>query len=130
VYGNYLLRTDATGNCDQVVELRRRLVDIEPENNEFKEKLASALFLKGKLLWDDSQNRAAFDIYLEGLHKFLDAGEAMNNKASLPARIAFRACRMFSIQALEQDSNSDLGVRFFDWCDRADIDVNEDIEIS
>jgi|GEM_PF-6113719 len=130
VYGNYLSAVDPRGNCDEVVELRRRLVAIEPENIKFKNYLAGSLFLEGKLLWDDGNNSAAFESYIEGLHHFLDTGQVMNKAAPVTARIAFCACRMFSKQALERDSNADLGVRFFDWCERAGIDANEDIDIS
>lgn len=115
---------------DEIVELRRRLVAIEPENIKFKDYLAGSLFVKGKLLWDDGNNSAAFESYIEGLHHFLDTGQVMSKAAPLTARIAFRACKMFSKQALERDSNADLGVRFFDWCERAGIDANEDIDIS
>ncbi len=130
IYGNYLSAVDPRGNCDEIVELRRRLIAIEPENIEFKDYLAGSLFLEGKLLWDDGNNSAAFESYIEGLHHFLDTGQVMSKAAPVTARIAFCACRMFSKQALERDSNADLGVRFFDWCERAGIDANEDIDIS
>lgn len=130
VYGNYLIRLDASGNCDEVIQLRRRLVEIEPENKEFKGGLASILFAKGKMLWDEGKESAAFDTYLEGLNHFLAAGQVMNSTAPLAARVAFRACRMFSIQALREASDTSLGVRFFDWCELAGVDPNEDIDIS
>ena len=86
-------------------------------------------FAKAKGQWDDGKNDEAFGSYLKGLEKFTANGNKLTNESPLAVRIAFRACRMFSLDALNA-GNSELGAQFMSWCEVARVDMNEEIDVS
>ena len=122
--------SDMRGNIDRYVDLLRRVVEIEPDNQKHRDRLELGLFLKGKLRWDDERNDEAFDAYIEGLEVYTASGKVLDNDAPKEARIAFRFCRMFAKAKLEDDGDTSVGVRFLDWCENAGLDMTEPIDIS
>lgn len=123
-----LWMSNAASNSERIVLLARRLVEIEPGNEGYRNKLQAALSLRGKVCWDEQQPEEAFDHYLEVLEMLSKNGEALSQHSPVEARVAFLACRMFSKRALDE-GNTEMGVRFFDWCETAGIDPNADFDI-
>ena len=129
IYSNILIHSDAQKNSGEVLELRKKALEIEPKNATYRANLQDMFFIHAKICWDKENLAEAFDAYIEGLNMYTDSGETLDQSSALTVRIAFRACRMFSKDALE-NGNPDLGVRFCDWCEKAGVDMNEDIDIS
>lgn len=123
-----LSMTDAAQNSEKILSLTRRLVEIEPENDDYKERLQYALFSHAHACWDRDDSVNAFDNYLEGLHIFSRRGQVLTQQSPAAARIAFLACRMFSKNSLKR-GNAEPGTLFFDWCEAAGIDPNADFDI-
>jgi tetratricopeptide (TPR) repeat protein len=129
-YGYMLIMSDPTKNSGKGLGYLKRAVEIEPENQDYRDKLQSMLFMHGKVCWDLEKNDEACRTYLSALNFYTDRGSEFSQDSPLVVRMAFVASRMFSKTALDDDEGAELGVLFFDWCEKAGIDVNEEIDVS
>lgn len=115
-------------NAEKILHVKRKQLELAPSNNEYNEEFRLALYTCGKKYWDREEGDKAFGFYIEGLENLIETNGQLTQSSPVQDRIAFLACRMFSKSALERD-NPDLGARFFDWCEAARIDPNEDFDI-
>ena len=113
----------------QIVDVLRKAIAKFPEDAEFREDFQYSLFTHGKACWDREETRASFDSYLEGLENWRDDGNTISQDSPVHVRIGFLAARMFSKNAMES-GDKDMAIRFFDFCESADLDVNLDLDVS
>ena len=127
--GVYAL-TDLRGKSDEIVRMRRRICELDPENSAAMEKFEDALFSHAKIKWDDNNKQESFGFYLEGLRSFAQRGGELNYAAPLNCRVAFRAARMFAKEALDEHEDASLGAELMDLCEEMGIDINHEVDVS
>ena len=83
----------------------------------------------GRLAWNASEERQAFEAYMSALRRWQDAGHVIAQAAPVPYRIAFVAARMFSKNALDA-GEAEMAGEFFDLCEGFGVDMNFEIDVS
>ena len=122
--------TDSRGKSDEIVRMRRRICQLDPQSETAKEGLEEDLFSHTKFMWDENNSKEAFKFYVEGLSSFAQRVGKMNDSTPLNYRVAFRAARMFAKEALDNYNDATLGAELLGLCEDMGIDINYEVDIS
>ena len=123
------LRIQGLKAADTILDFLKKAHELYKGNREGEDNIESQLFVLGKMCWDEGLNGASFAAYSQGLDYWVSAGNRIGQEAPLPHRIGFCVMRKLSKDALENGDNK-MGVLLLDLCEKSEIDINIDIDVS
>lgn len=124
------LHEDPVGNFDRIMDTLEEGKSACSANRSSQDDIEVTYFALGKLYWDQGREYLAFKAYMAGLDTWREKGNSISQSSPLLPRIAFVASRMFSKNAMEKDNNTDLAVKFLDFCEASGVDMNLQISVS
>lgn len=125
-----LAQVDLAGKFDLCIKTLSRGHANCPGNRAHQEEIENTFFGLGKLCWNEGYELFAFRAYMDGLDRWRQAGNTINQSSPLLPRIAFVASRMFAKNAMEQHENTDLGIELLDFCEASGVEMHLEIDVS
>jgi hypothetical protein len=122
-------RLDLKGRFDMIMTNLAKGHAACAGNRQHQEEIELAYCVLGRLAWDASEERLAFEAYMSALRRWQDAGHVIAQAAPVQYRIAFVAARMFSKNALDA-GEAEMAGEFFDLCEVFGVDMNFEIDVS